>query len=198
VIVSRHSYYCRSDSSIAVVIPSIPPRAGNLLQYAVQSVFDQELPPAEIHVVVDHDRHGAGTTRQVGLDSVSPGIEWVAFLDDDDLWHPNHLRVLAELGREADVCYSWFDGNDPFPMHRGRAWNPQEPHHLTMNIMVRNRMAQFVGFPAEKPDGWVEPYEDWRFILGLNDIKARFAGTPEVTWTYRAHGANTSGKPDQW
>jgi glycosyltransferase involved in cell wall biosynthesis len=169
-----------------------------LLPEAVASVMAQELPPTELHIVVDHEKRGAGATRQAALDLVSPGVEWVAFLDDDDLWYPNHLRVMAELGREADVCYSWFDGNDPFPGHRGKVWNPESPHHITMNIMVRARMAKYVGFPPGIPDGWPEPYEDWRFILHLNDMRARFAGTGELTWTYRAHGTNTSGKPENW
>lgn len=200
--VRRHSYYLDGDTeaAVAVVIPSIPPRAGDLLPRAVRSVFEQQLIPEEIHIVVDKDHQGAAYTRQAGLDLVGTHIRRVAFLDDDDWWYPNHLQTLVTLAQDNDaqVCYSWFDGNDPFPMHRGRQWDPADPHHITMNIMVDRRYAQFVGFRQDHPEGWDLPQEDWRFIWDLNRIGAKFAGTGDITWHYAAHEGNTSGQAGRW
>ena len=178
-------------------IAAIPPRVNGLLLEAVNSIHAQTVMLAGgISVALDVNREGAARTRQRALDSVT--TEWVAFLDDDDFWYPHHLETLLKLQRDtgADVLYSWFDGNNPFPMHRGRQWNPAEPHHITMNIMVRTRIAQAAGFLL--PDGplhqdWMG--EDWMFINKCAGHGAKFAGTGEVTWHYRLHGHHTSGLP---
>lgn len=194
------------DAGIAVVMPSIASRANNgLRDRAVMSVHRQTLHPIELHVAVDYNHDGAAATRQHALDAVSPDAKLVAFLDDDDTWYPHHLATQYGLicrgwgdGEPADVAYSWFDGNDPFPMHRGRRWNPSDEHHLTMTIMVRAELAKKVGFHnhTEASPEW--PGEDWAFIQKLNALNARFAGTGEVTWTYQVHEGNTSGLGSRW
>jgi glycosyltransferase involved in cell wall biosynthesis len=185
------------SSGITVAIPAIPPRVGNLLDNAVMSVKTQTLQPVGgISVALDVNREGAGSTRQRALDAVR--TEWVAFLDDDDTWYPMHLETLWNLVSEqnGDFAYSWFDGNNPFPMHRGRQMNPAEPHHTTMTVLVRTEIAKQAGFI--QPDGplhqdWAG--EDWQFILRCLGQGAKFVGTGDVTWTYNVHGANTSGLP---
>lgn len=182
---------------VTAAIAAIPPRVDNLLLEAVSSIHAQTVMLAGgISVALDVNREGAARTRQRALDAVR--TEWVAFLDDDDLWYPNHIETLLNLQREtnADVLYSWFDGNNPFPMHRGRQFDRAEPHHLTMNIMVRTRLARAAGFLL--PDGplhqdWMG--EDWQFIVRLSELPTIFAGTPEVTWHYRLHRQHTSGLP---
>jgi hypothetical protein len=193
---------------VTVVIPTHPARgaaldARTLLGQAVASVRAQTLQPAGgISIACDLNGDGAAATRQRALDEVD--TEFVSFLDSDDTWYPHHLgrhwQLLTagtgdkRLSAYADVAYSWFDGNDPFPMHRGRVFDPADPHHLTMTLTVRTALAKRVGFLGDPlhPD-WSG--EDWRMILGLRDLGARFVGTGEVTWTYRVHGANTSGHP---
>jgi hypothetical protein len=187
---------------ITVVTPSISPRCGpgGLLARAVASVRAQTLQPeGGISVALDVDRRGAAATRQRALDAVR--TEWCAFLDDDDTWYPHHLATLWKLAEEsgADVAHSWFDGNDPFPMHRGRQFDPKDPHHLTMTLLVRTKLAKAAGFL--QPDGPMHQEwfgEDWQFILRLRDLGAKFIGTDEVTWTYQVHGGNTSGLPSRW
>jgi hypothetical protein len=184
---------------VTAVIPTIPvPGREILLREALQSVLTQTEHVAAIALVVDWGHEGAAQTRQRGLDMVD--TEWVSFLDDDDLWHAHHvathMRLLGETG--ADVAYSWFDGNNPFPMHRGRPFDPENPHHLTTTLTVRTGLARQAGFLGNEPNevGWVG--EDWHFILRLCDLGARFVGTGDVTWTYRLHGGNTSGLPSRW
>lgn len=202
---------------ITVAIPAIPPRmhgsapvvagvpyvsGGSLYDQAVASVEAQTLVPAGgLSVAVDVNREGAAATRQRALDGVQTA--WVAFLDDDDLFYPHHLMRLWRLVLEngADYAYSWFDGNDPFPMHRGKQMDPADPHHTTMTVLVRTELAKAIGF-ANHPDAnetWTG--EDWRFELGCLAAGAKFIGTGEVTWHYRVHGGpggNTSGLPTRW
>lgn len=205
---------------ISVAIPTIPPRAvggtsaseayevpgipyvrgGGLLQQAVYSAQHQTVEPRAIHVALDNEKKGAADTRQRALDMVDS--EYVSFLDDDDLMYPHHLETHWALLREtgADVAYSWFDGNEPFPAssHRGKVWDPAGPHHITMTITVRTELAKQVGFaphPDAREDG---AFEDWRFILGLNELGAKFIGTGLLTWHYRVWRGNTSGLATRW
>jgi hypothetical protein len=193
------------DDQITVVTPTIPPRVHNgMLHLCMESVRHQTRPPKAVSVSLDTEHVGAGITRQRALDAVR--TEWSAFLDDDDTFYPDHLEVLHDLVREheADFAYSWFDGNNPFPMHRGRQMNLDEPHHTTMTVLVRTEIAHAVGFHPEAPEGsgWREPWEDWQFILGVVELakkdQAKFIGTDRLTWTYHVHGGNTSGLASRW
>lgn len=189
-----------TDFSVTVAMPTIPPRVGTpLLAEALRSVREQTLPPAGgISCALDVEKRGAAATRQRALDAVR--TPWVAFLDDDDFWYPHHLETLTRLvqDHDADYAYSWFDGNNPFPMHRGRQFDPQDEHHTTMNVMVRTEIAKQVGFVnhADANDVW--PGEDWRFTLECARLGAKFIGTGEITWHYRVHSGNTSGLHTRW
>ncbi len=181
-------------TDITVAIPTIPPRAEKLAR-AVKSVFDQTFAASALSIAIDTKKRGAAHTRQRALDGVK--TTWVAFLDDDDYFYSNHLEKCMSMleAHEADVAYTWFDGNNPFPMHRGREWNPKEPHHITMTLVVRTELAQDIGFALDHPEGWTLPQEDWRMIVGLNNLGARFIGTGDITWHYTVDGGNTSGLP---
>lgn len=183
---------------ITAVMPVIPPRLNNgLFDRAIKSVETQSHIPAAISISVDTEKRGAAFNRNRALMGVR--TKWVAFIDDDDFWYPHHLETLKNLiiDNDADFAYSWFDGNNPFPMHRGRQMNPADPHHTTMTIMVRTEIAQSIGFGG--PDMHHEwAGEDWRFILGCLEQGAKFIGTPEITWHYAVHGGNTSGLTTTW
>lgn len=184
---------------ITVAIPTHKARE-SLFREAVNSVFDQTLPPiGGISVACDTDLEGAAPTRQRALNAVD--TEYVAFLDSDDYFYPNHLEVLYNLiiVTNSDYAYSWFDGNNPFPKHRGRQFDPKNPHQTTMTVLVKTELAKSVGFVTPRteekfPDG-NRMGEDWRFTLGCRDLGAKFIGTDQITWHYRVHSGNTSGLP---
>lgn len=196
---------------ITVVTPCIPPRVktGGLLDRAVMSVNEQTLQPAGGHIVIlDAHKEGAAVTRQRGLDAVR--TKWVAFLDDDDYFYPQHLEVLHNMvtaGRAA-YGYSWFDGNNPFPKHRGKQMNIDSPHHTTMTVLVLTEIAQRAGFLQPEGPMHVEwSGEDWQFELRCieqirekwgSDAGNKIIGTGEATWYYSVHGRNTSGLARKW
>lgn len=98
-------------NGITVVIPSIPPRA-KLLQRASDSAHDAAVwlrlkmgEQAEVVIVLDERREGAAKTRHRGLLAVE--TEWVAFLDDDDVMHPDHLVQLYGAALEHNADYLW-------------------------------------------------------------------------------------------
>lgn len=188
---------CHPDDT-TIVIPAIPPRARTTFPLLLESITRQTHSPAALAIATDICKRGAADTRQRALDMAR--TPWVAFADDDDLLYPHHLETLHRLAADtgADYVWTWFDGNDPFPMHRGRQMDPANPHHTTMTVMVRTELAQSVGF-TNHPDASGEwPGEDWNFILGCAAAGAVFAHDPTVTWTYVTNGANTSGLANRW
>lgn len=185
------------DLDITVVTPTIPPR-GEMLLRALRSVTEQTLPARALSVAVDTQHAGAASTRQRALEAVQTG--WTAFLDDDDWFYPQHLETLARLiiTHDADYAYSWFDGNNPFPQHRGKQMNPVDPHHTTTTVLVRTSLAREARIAPHADANEVWPGEDWRFTQRCVDLGARFIGTADVTWFYHVHSGNTSGLGTGW
>jgi glycosyltransferase involved in cell wall biosynthesis len=191
---------------ITVAIPTIPPRS-HLLQRAVASVLLQTHPAAGLAIAIDSAKQGAGATRQRALEMVD--TQWVAFLDDDDEFMPDHLRTLwdAAHAHQADYVYSWFEtsppGCDPFPAtHYLAPWNDDEPRQTTVTTLVRTELARQVGFASfsetgELIDGqrWGE---DWSFTLGCRALGAKIHHVVAKTWYWHHDSGNTSGRPDRW
>lgn len=191
---------------ITVAIASIPPRVG-LLQRAVASVLTQTHSAAGLAVAIDYAKQGAPATRQRALDMVD--TQWVAFLDDDDEFMPQHLETLwaAAHAHNADYVYSWFEtvpnGCDPFPpSHYLDPWRDEAPRQTTITTMVRTELAKQVGFASfsetgELVDGqrWGE---DWSFTLGCLEAGAKIHHVVAKTWYWHHDSHNTSGRPERW
>lgn len=98
----------------AVIIPTHDRPA--LVVQAVDSVLCQTLPAAEIIVVSDgpaaavrealagrpvkileQPEEGVSRARDTGI--AASRSDWICFLDDDDLWHPDFLRTIDEFLR---------------------------------------------------------------------------------------------------
>lgn len=185
---------------ITALVAAHPARLTNgLLAEALTSILGQTLQPDTIIVVNDHERTGAGRTRQRLLASVQ--TTWLAWLDSDDRWYPNHLEDLHKVATETDsvYVYSWFDGPDPLG-HFGLPFNPCTPHHTTITALVRTELAQEVGFPDTAVNGKFSN-EDWAFITGVSKLACerglKMTHLAKKTWFYRQEGQNSSGRPKQ-
>lgn len=197
-----------STPEITVCIPAHPARVTNgMMARAVQSVKNQLLPAADISIAIDETGQGAAATRQRALDKVT--TEWVAFLDSDDLFYPEHLRVLAAGARiyRADYVYSYYmvhfpdgrpwPGNDPLE-HFGRPFNPRRPHQTTITTLVRTELAKAIGFQDVPPGALIDGQhygEDFQFTVGCAEAGAHIVHIPRRTWAWVHHGANSSGIP---
>ena len=171
-----------------------------LLQRAINSVLAQTQVPDMIIVRNDSDRQGAGTNRQRLLQHVT--TKWLAWLDSDDEWDPDHLEKLMLVGTSApDIAwvYSWMKGTDPLG-HFGIPFDPCRPHHTTMGILERTDIAQEIGFPPSATEGKFSN-EDWahitQFAAYCCERGLRMVHLAERTWTYHSGGQNTSGQPTQ-
>lgn len=89
---------------------------------------DEELAPLDAGwrqriTVVKQPNAGPGGARNTGLDHVPAESEYVAFLDSDDCWTPDHLdnacRGMSEFN--ADCYFASITGGDGFGYHFGIA-----------------------------------------------------------------------------
>jgi predicted O-methyltransferase YrrM len=131
-----------TSDDVTVVIPSLPER-GEQLERAVASVWQQTTAPFAVVTHIDHKRQGAHAARNAALAKVQ--TEWVAFLDDDDTFHPDHLETLIDGANEtgADVIGSYPEPDHACEdalvvCHNGQAvrgpvdvpWGPEQMDHL--------------------------------------------------------------------
>lgn len=194
---------------VTVIIPHIPSRVDELTR-ALRSVAVQTHPARNVIVAADLYKDGSAITRNRAL-MTNLDTTWVAFLDDDDEWLPNHLEVLTRAAAEHDaqVVYPGCMVLDPhgyrIPARPewGRYGKPFDPDllraqsYIPVTSLVRTGLARraLFGPPATHPDS---DYDDWGFYLRLLDLDATFHHVAEVTWKWHHHGRNTSGRPDRW
>jgi glycosyltransferase involved in cell wall biosynthesis len=189
---------------ISVCIATIPPRA-KMLRQALSSVVIQTLQPGAIIVEYDHEHTGAAATKNRALDKVR--TPWTAWLDDDDMFLPNHLEELA-AGAEwskADVIYSWpeMQGNaDPTPQWFGRPFDGdalRKNSYVHTTTLFRTMMARSVGgFEATVHEESGMVLDDWGRWVKMLDAGAEFHHVPKRTWVWRVENQNTSGSGDRW
>lgn len=134
---------------------------------ALRSVVDQTLPAHEVIVIDDASTdgsadairaaghavrllsctfHNAAAARNTGIEAATG--EWIAFLDADDMWYPNHLeRAAALLQKAKDVAFmakhDWIDlAGQPIPIPSGFHWPFEQPatslaHDAFAKILVQ-------------------------------------------------------------
>jgi glycosyltransferase involved in cell wall biosynthesis len=142
---------------ISVIIPHY--NRPQFLQEALDSVRSQTLPPAEIIVVDDFStaearselqkfRHiakihensanlGLSQTRNVGVEMAVN--DWVAFLDDDDLYHPWKLELQsAYLSRHPNCKVLGGPLMHVTPDGSSQIWGHREPRQLQLRDALLN------------------------------------------------------------
>ncbi|NLF04641.1 MAG: glycosyltransferase family 2 protein [Actinomycetales bacterium] len=204
-------------SDVTVVIPTH--RRNDFLPEAIASVLAQELAPAALVV---SDDVGDPATREIVqdwagrasfpvryLDSSGPGAgtagasrnagaalattSLLAFLDDDDVWHPTFLaRLVAALHDDAGFAVAWGAADVPgyqFPRARAgltaRDAVGRNPGFGGCNVVVRTGLFRSLG--GFDPQLTVSNDKDL-YVRALA-IGERYALVPEVLVTYRMHGS---------
>lgn len=199
--------------TVSVCIPHLPYR-GDMLLEAMASITLQTQPPDEVMIASDVTREGASATRNRALRMASS--EFVAFLDDDDWFLPNHLEFLHNyiVHDDADLAYSWFEvpnGFDPFRVDgvspEGHVFDDRlrdciinhESNFIPITVMARRElMMDLGGFPLPESDRWVSPdNEDWGMWKDMLNAGAKFVHVPVRTWVWNWHGKNTTGRSDR-
>jgi glycosyltransferase involved in cell wall biosynthesis len=174
---------------ITAITASLPTRAAMLAE-AMQSVAAQTLQADEYLVGVDYARRG--TARVLSQLAQAARSEWVATLDDDDVWYSEHLATLAAHTANADVVYSWCDveGREGFEQYLRVPFNRErllEANYIPNVALIRRELLADVGWWREGVAGGFEDYDLWLRALAAG---ARFVCVPQVTWCYRLHAGS--------
>jgi glycosyltransferase involved in cell wall biosynthesis len=183
---------------ITVLMPSIPSRAVRR-NIAMASVSSQTLQPAAVALAIDVNREGAPATRQRCLNMAT--TEWVAPLDDDDAFMPQHLDHLVKHALEtgADYVYSWFQvvgGVDPFPAgHYLNPFDPNNPIETTITVLIKTELAKQIGYRSLERGEDTNTGEDFGMLMGAVKLGAKIEHLVERTWYWNHHAGNTSGLP---
>ncbi|MBI3266153.1 MAG: glycosyltransferase [Chlamydiae bacterium] len=129
-------------SSVSLIIPTY--NRASFLKEALDSVFDQERRPDEIIVIDDgstdetqrivnsfKDIHyfyqpnqGVSSARNQGIKMAQ--AEWITFLDSDDLWLPDKLKVQLEITQAYPYFQIFY--TDEIWIRKGKRVNQGKRH----------------------------------------------------------------------
>ncbi|MGN6219636.1 MAG: glycosyltransferase family 2 protein [Microbacterium sp.] len=205
--------------SVSVIIPTN--RDGRYLRETVASVRAQTSQVDEIVLVDDgapapglaaiaaelgvsylrQDPSGLSVARNTGV-STARG-EWIAFLDDDDVWHPDRIRSQLEALNEAPAAIAVYTGGwymDAEGKPFGRGWPAPAASardmlagdvafpRITTLLIKRSAYLSVGGCRRE-----MEPAEDNELILRLLQ-HGEFASVDRQLVGYRRHSANVTSR----
>lgn len=167
-------------SNIMVVTPTIPMRH-RMVQECMESVAAQTR-PVDHTVTVDTEGVGPAVMRNNMVHELNDDVDWICFLDDDDLLYPDYFETVEPHLADYDVVYTWGDGladtlQVPF---NGEMLDYANSVPMTA-LVPRQLFLDVGGFKCDVL------YEDWALWLDIYNLGGRFKCIPEVHWTYRDH-----------
>jgi glycosyltransferase involved in cell wall biosynthesis len=204
-------------TTVAMCIPTIPPRATTLLPRALASVANQTRLPDEWHVALDRDGAGGWETRNRAVAAAT--TDYVALMDDDDELLPKHIELHVAVAERdgADLVFAYHEnvedggkfGPGDWAVYdiRSGPFDPTDPreHRRANCALIRTELARSIGWhgPRDRRTGEPRPRAVWS-----NDDEEFFEAAVEVTnkivrinlrtWRFYSHGANTAGMPHRW
>lgn len=144
-------------------------------------------------------REGIAAATNAAL-SLASG-RWVAFLDHDDVLHPNALSACVEALSVSDstIVYTDHDalaedGRRCLPYFKPD-WNPDlflAQMYLGHLVMVERELVQDVGGLRSEMDG----AQDYDLVLRCIAQGARVAHVPRVLYHWRQHAGSTAANAD--
>ncbi len=162
----------------------------------VGGVVDRVRDRLAVRLVEHPEPRGRAAAANAGVRAAAG--EWVAFLDDDDLYLPEHVATVMEAARRegVELAYAACRVLHPAAGPEGEVLaRPFDPEALaiansipTCAVVVRREAVLAVGGFDEE----LEFLEDWELWLRLA-ARGRFAFVPEVTSVYRAGPASVGG-----
>ena len=189
--------------TVSVLTASIFGRESSLY-LAARSVGVQSHPIAQ-HIIVTRAPEGPAPPHQAAsLNQALRAVEseWVAVLDDDNWWLPDHIAVLVDASDGADVVYS-YDRDKVIPRVNCNEWDANKVRSYLdaenfidggSAIIRTQALKDAGGFPVEWEGGllcdgghYVDSpanFADWELWRRLAANGCVFRCVPAVTWVY--------------
>lgn len=154
--------------------------------------------------ILEQRREGAGVATQRGIEAARG--EYVAFLDQDDLFHPRKLEVdvaLLDERPDVDVAFCGYQLIDAEGKQLGRPQLPALPRYSYRDLLRDYRIgpnatatARRSSLLAAKPwSASLERYYDVALLLGVARLRpVNVAATPEALLFYRRHAGQLSSE----
>lgn len=207
---------------VAVIMPMIEPASPERRAHRTEAVAAvlAQTEPVTLIGVYSSPEVGPAPARNFGLRLArDAGIEWAAFVDDDDLVDRGHVAALLARAEEtaADVVYPRFrliggdytrrrSLGDLVTVMESVGWRDgsyfrdalRAGNFIPVTTLVRVEAALGVGGFPEGDDAPRHPFpphprlEDWGLWLRMLDAGKRFAQLPEITWSWRQWDGSTS------
>jgi len=100
-----------------VIVDDESPLAAEVELQAIDPAFKSRI------TVIRQPNGGPGAARNTGLDNVPAETRFVALLDSDDIWLPDHLKNAHEAmtGFDAECYWASMQASDEFYYHFGMA-----------------------------------------------------------------------------
>lgn len=208
---------------VSVIIPTY--NRPKMLVEAIQSVLNQSYDNCEIIVINDaeinlenlistlnqkrnisyikHSRNkGLAAARNSGV-KIANG-KYIAYLDDDDIYYPNHIEILVKHLEKGDYCVAYTDAYKAIQTWENNKYNiikkdlPNSydfdcDHILTENyipvlcVMHRKECIDNVGMYDEN----LQRTEDWDLWIRMSRLY-KFSHIREVTCEFRWRDDGTS------
>jgi hypothetical protein len=181
-----------------------------LLREAVQSVRANDH-PAEVVVVNDggarpdvdaklvHHEKSRGRSEAMNAGVKAATTKYVAFLDDDDLYYPEHLSTLSAAAQEATNSVAWYSDAVSAFLTIGESGHYESRSRLRLFARDFDRemllIDNYIPLPTLLTEreaflaaGGFDPefdlFEDWDFLIRLSK-RGDFTHVPRITCEIR-------------
>jgi glycosyltransferase involved in cell wall biosynthesis len=200
------------DPTVSVIITV--KNCDRFLAQAIDSVLAQTYQPDEIIVVDDRstdnsakiaksypqvrymigDGKGTASAYNLGIDSAN--CQFIAFLDQDDIWTPNKLNIqINYLLDRPEIQYTiakiiWFlEPGYPLPIgFRKELLNRDTVARIPGTLVAHKSLFKSIG----NFDSQLTAAEDFDWFIRASDLKIPMAIIPEVLLFKRIHNTNAS------
>jgi glycosyltransferase involved in cell wall biosynthesis len=154
-----------------------------------------------IRLIRHSENRGAQTARNTGIKAAKG--TWISFLDSDDEWLPNSLRVRLEKALTDKVAvvhsggYILMNGKEPKPYRvtqtSGKVYNAllANENPMFQALLVSKRAIERIGYLDEK----IVSFQEWDTYIRLAKFY-KFAFVPEPTFVYDYRTQNAISRND--
>ncbi len=148
-----------------------------------------------VKVISFPENRGVAAARNKGLEQAAG--EYIAFLDSDDIWHPEKIRLQTETLRKTgrDLCFVAYDMIDETGrVIKHRQVKPDTGYTDLLkenNIIFSGVLGRAECIKEQRFDCRCF-HEDYLFLLTMLQKGKRFCGINETLLQYRVHGSGKS------